>query len=67
MNNSRTLRIAYLRNIIPLLQQEITKVQYLLSESPSSTVRKQAQNELAYKLPNLKARIDERDTLEAAR
>jgi hypothetical protein len=67
MNNSRTLRIAYLRNIIPLLQQEITKVQYLLSESPSSAIRKQAQNELAYKLPNLKARIDERDTLEAAR
>lgn len=62
--DTHALRIAYLRNLIPMLQQEIKRAQWLLSESPSSQVRNQAQHELTYKVPNLKARIDERDRLE---
>jgi len=64
MDSKRIIRIAYLRNLIPLLQQEITGMQLVLSESPYPELRRQAQHELIYKLPNLKERIQERDRLE---
>ncbi len=63
----RIARMGYLRNLIPLLQQEITGDQLVLSESPYPEKRNQAQHELTYKVPNLKARIDELNRLEMVR